>query len=106
MKGILIVEAEPSSADREAEFHEWYEKVHIPEVLGLDGVLAARRFAPVDGQGPHTAVYELEADDLSAIITDLFTAVGDGRIQMSDAMQMQPPPVMRLLELRVEQEAS
>jgi len=29
---------------REDEFNEWYDNVHIPEALAVDGFVAAHRF--------------------------------------------------------------
>jgi hypothetical protein len=74
-KGILVVQTE-AVAGRDAEFNDWYETVHIPEVLEESGFKSARRFevvrhdkngAPV-GDGDwwtYMAVYEVEADDLA-----------------------------------------
>ncbi len=64
MKGIRYVEARPSSPEREVDYHRWYNEGHMAEVLGVPGVVAARRYASVrqDG-GPFVAIYELEADD-------------------------------------------
>lgn len=99
MRGILLVESHPVAPERADEFNRWYEEVHLAEVVALDGVLSARRFAPLTGDGPYVAVYEIEADDLGSVMTELFAAARDGRLAMSDSMQMDPPPVFRLLEL-------
>lgn len=98
-KGILYVESEPASSERADEYHEWYSRTHIPEVCGIDGFVSARRFAPVDGDGPFVAIYEIEADDLQAAVAALSQAAQGGDINMSDAMRMDPPPSVRLLEL-------
>ncbi len=42
------------------EFNEWYEKVHVPEVLACPGFLSARRGRSNDGRQRFLAVYELE----------------------------------------------
>ena len=67
-KGILLVESRPSAPERDAEFNEWYESVHMPEVLALDGFVSARRFRPVRPGEPYVAVYEIDADDDLAIV--------------------------------------
>jgi hypothetical protein len=99
MRGILHVESRPSAPDRVDEYNRWYEEVHIPEVVALDGFVAARRFAPVQDDGPYVAQYEIEADDLEAVMQSLYAAAGDGRLHMSDVLQMDPLPVFRLLRL-------
>jgi hypothetical protein len=100
-KGILIVESRPASAERAAEYNSWYTETHIPDVLRVDGFVSARRFAAVgDGgeDGPFVAIYEIEADDLQAAFAALGEAAARGEMQMSDAMRMDPPPTIRLLE--------
>ncbi len=95
-KGIMLVESVPSSPDREDEYNTWYDEVHIPQLLTLDGIVAARRLRPVDGNGPYVAIYELEGDDLQAILDNMIANAG--QLHMSDALQLNPAPVPRLLE--------
>ena len=99
-KGIMLVESVPSSPDREDEYNTWYDDVHIPELLALDGIVGARRLRPVDGQGPYVAIYELEGDDLQAILDNMIANAG--QLHMSDALQLNPAPVPRLLETTIE----
>ncbi|AZG45808.1 DUF4286 family protein [Gordonia insulae] len=98
-RGMLIVESRPSSEDRRDEFDEWYVEVHMPEVLALDGFVSARRFRPLDGDGPYVSVYDMEGDDIGAIAKSMFAHARNGGFQMSDAMQFDPPPAMRVMEL-------
>jgi hypothetical protein len=98
-KGILYIESRPTSPERLGEYHTWYNETHLREVVGLDGFVSARRFSPVDDDGPFVAIYEIEADDLQAVFASLGEAAMRGDLQMSGAMQMDPPPMVRLLEL-------
>ncbi len=95
-KGIMLVESVPSSPDREDEYNTWYDEIHIPQLLTFDGIVAARRLRPVDGNGPYVAIYELEGDDLQAILDNMIANAG--QLHMSDALQLNPAPVPRLLE--------
>src|ERR1700730_15035718 len=99
-KGIIHVETRPSAPDREQEYNTWYDEVHIPELLALDGFVSARRLRPDDGEGPYLALYEIEGDDLQAILNNM--ASNAGQLHMSDALQLDPRPVMRLLEVTSE----
>jgi hypothetical protein len=99
-KGIMLVESWPSSPDREDEYNTWYDEIHIPELLALDGIVSARRLRPVDGKGPYVAIYELEGDDLQAILDNMI--VNAGQLHMSDALQLDPAPIPRLLETTTE----
>ena len=49
--------------EREAEFNEWYNHTHIPDVMKFTGVVSARRyraFMPED-QFQYIAIYEFES---------------------------------------------
>lgn len=99
-KGIILVESRPSSPEREAEYNTWYDEVHLGELLALDGIVSARRLRPVDGDGPYVAIYEIEGDDLRAILDNM---IANGpRLHMSDALQLDPAPIPRLLETTIE----
>ena len=95
-KGIMYVESRPSSPEREQEYNTWYDEVHIPELLTLDGIVAARRLRPLDGKGPYVAIYELEGESLQGIMDNMIANAG--KLNMSDALQLDPAPVPRLLE--------
>jgi hypothetical protein len=99
-KGIMLVESWPSSPDREDEYNAWYDEIHLPQLLTLDGIVSARRLRPVDGKGPYVAIYELEGDDLQAILDNMIANAG--QLHMSDALQLDPAPIPRLLETTIE----
>ena len=98
MKTILHVETRPSSPDRADEYNKWYDEVHIPQVLALDGFVSARRWGPIDGDGPYITQYELSGDPNAAIQT-VVAAGASGQLTMSDSMQLDPRPEMRILRL-------
>lgn len=94
-KGIIYVETYPSSPDREQEYNTWYDEVHLPELVAIDGIVSARRLRPVNGEGPYAALYEIEGDDLQAVLQGMSAA----KLTMSSALQLDPPPIPRLLEV-------
>jgi hypothetical protein len=78
MKHLVIVLTEPT-ADREAEYHDYYENRHLDEVLATTGWISAQRFKLADQQGmacplPYLAVYEVEADDPRSVLAGLNAA--------------------------------
>ena len=85
-KGIILVETRPSSPDRDQEYNTWYDEVHLRELVALDGFVSARRLRPVDGDGPYVALYEIEGDDLQAVLENL--NANAGQLHMSDALQL------------------
>ena len=89
-------------AGREDEYNEWYDGIHVSEVLQVDGFVACQRFvadASDDPPAKYLAVYELatedpvaawktlqrttpkmnmsDALDLSSVVAWIFTAHGD-----------------------------
>ena len=47
-KGFLLVTMQPPPAFEE-EFNAWYDNEHIPERLGVPGILTARRYVSAGG---------------------------------------------------------
>jgi hypothetical protein len=95
-RGIVYVESMPVAPDREAEYHKWYNDIHLPEIVAVDGFVSARRFAPVDGNGPFVAIYELDTDDLKAAQKRMFALGPSGQMSSLDEVRLDPPPVTRL----------
>ncbi|WP_106398792.1 DUF4286 family protein [Actinocorallia populi] len=97
-KGIMVVQSSPSDPSREDEYNAWYTDTHLPEVLAVPGFVSARRYKVLGG-GPegHTylAVYELEADDLTAPVKEL-RARGTSK---NDLPPLGPPPIATIYEL-------
>jgi hypothetical protein len=79
---------------RDDEFNHWYTSVHLPDVLGVEGFVAARRFRLADvqllpGQAvPHRylAIYEIEAEDVNGPLEALKTGVATGAIPLSQTL--------------------
>ncbi|MEV5827682.1 hypothetical protein AB0L25_19135 [Spirillospora sp. NPDC052242] len=102
---ILHVESAGPSPDVAAEYDRWYDEVHIPEMLTIEGFVAARRFVPAGDGGPYIAQYEIEGDP-GAAMDRLKAAAADGTLHLSDTVRGNPPPRMLLLELVTEREAA
>jgi hypothetical protein len=62
---------------REDEFNEWYDNVHVPQVLEMPGFLSGQRFCLVDSDestGPrYLVIYEIESDDIEATLETIKT---------------------------------
>lgn len=85
---VLMVMSNPVEG-REDEYNEWYDNVHLGEVLQVPGFVAARRYAAagsVRGESPYRylSIYEIEADDLEAATAALQAGVRG--MHMSDAI--------------------
>lgn len=83
-------------AGKEAEFNEWYDTHHIPDVVNVPGFVSGQRFRLADsqfgGEGSkiykYLALYEIETDDIAATIKELRARGGTADIVPSDAIDM------------------
>ena len=52
--------------EHEAEFNEWYNTEHIPQLAAVPGVIMARRFHATAANRKYVALYHLESPDVQA----------------------------------------
>jgi hypothetical protein len=91
--GILVVESAPASAEDAPAFHRWYDEVHIPEMLALDGFTSARRYTADDGE-TYVAVYEI-AGDLETAKASLAAAQQSRTMSMPTGFTLAGRPTVR-----------
>jgi len=53
---LVLTDVDPAW---ESEFNQWYDEEHVPDLLGVPGVLAARRYRAIEGEPRYMAVYDL-----------------------------------------------
>jgi hypothetical protein len=76
---------------REDDFNDWYQNVHLPEIVSYKGVTSAQRFksaVPMQAQGinyNYLAIYDLDTDDLGGILQKMGADSQAGVNTMSDA---------------------
>ena len=74
-KALLLVMTNAKDAEQEADFNEWYDNVHLADVLQTPGITKAARYElagrPKEGRGKYLALYEIEADDPRSIMDKL-----------------------------------
>jgi hypothetical protein len=94
-KYTFVVLSNPTTPGQEAEYNEWYNKIHIPDVLNVPGFVAAQRFTLAEaqlGDGPrahrYLALYEIETDDAKATLKELQKRIGTADMVMSDGIDM------------------
>jgi hypothetical protein len=70
------------------EFDEWYDKIHIPEVLAVAGFVDANRFKfrAGDDRWKHLAIYEIEAESADKALATLNETALSGKMQMTDTL--------------------
>ncbi len=78
---LLTVESNCCDPSREKEFNDWYNKIHLPDILETPGFVRAVRYEntnPAEGQGKFIAMYEIETDDLASTLAQ-FDKIVNGR---------------------------
>jgi len=98
--GLMLVLSNPTAGDDD-EFNEWYDSTHVPEVLSVPGVVAAKRYdlapietpevegmeAPAPPAHRYLAVYELDRDG-NEVMGDLVGRILSGEMTMSETLDM------------------
>ncbi|MEO3760170.1 hypothetical protein ABGB19_18050 [Mycobacterium sp. B14F4] len=95
---IQVVYSNPAEGKTDSEFNEWYDHVHIPELLAMPGMLSAARYDLHDAQIYHVpggvvpehrylCIYEMEGD-VDAIMEKIVAGVAEGQINMADCLDL------------------
>jgi hypothetical protein len=76
---------------REQEYNHWYDTVHLPQLVAHSAIKQAQRFElrqKIAGEKeyPYLAVYDIETDDIGAVLAELGSASAAGRMSVSDAL--------------------
>lgn len=95
---VLVVYSNPVDG-REDEYNDWYNRIHLPDVLKVPGFVSAQRFeisgsAGFGNGGPgntgwrYLAIYEFATDDPAAAFAALMERAGGPDMVLSEAMDM------------------
>lgn len=60
MKLIMEVRVD-MDPEKENEFNDWYNNVHIPGIVNCPGFISGRRYRSVRGEPRYMALYEIES---------------------------------------------
>jgi len=104
-KGVLIFGTRPAPG-RDREFNEWYDATHVRQMCEIPGIVSGRRYALCDtqmmppdaAQHDYIAIYEFETDGVQALVDELGARVANGTIELSDAVQLDPLPMVTVFE--------
>ncbi len=64
---LWVVRPGDISPEKEAEYNEWYNTVHIPDFLRVPGVLSATRYECIRGRKTnpkYLTIYEIESEEM------------------------------------------
>ncbi len=88
---VLVVHSNAVEG-REDEYNDWYSNRHLDDLRALSGVTSARRLKLANRQMrtqsafKYLAMYEIEADDVDAVIDELYSRIGTERMPRSEAL--------------------
>ena len=87
-KHMLVVFTNAADG-KDDEFNRWYDEVHLGDVLKVEGFVAAQRFKlsemdGADSKHRYLALYEIETDDVAAVMERLTKSSGE--MVLSEAM--------------------
>ena len=71
---VLVVGLNCPDSSKEGEFNDWYNHIHLPDVLETQGFVRATRWEHTDpkkGDAKFLALYNIEADDIQATMKAL-----------------------------------
>jgi hypothetical protein len=86
----LVVLTSPLEG-REAEYHDWYQNTHLHQVVALDGFTSAQRYKLTAALAEHEtfpflAIYEVETDDIEAVLAEMKSRAGTELLTISDTL--------------------
>ncbi len=89
----LVVLSNPVEG-REAEYQDWYQNVHLGQVVAFKGFKSARRFRLaknlVEREAlPYLAIYEIETDDLEGVMEEVQKHAGTDRLLVSETLDVE-----------------
>ncbi len=67
--GVRLVLTNCTDPSREGEFNRWYDRVHLPDILGAGVATEGLRYQNADsqpGEAAYLAIYEIEREDLDS----------------------------------------
>jgi hypothetical protein len=88
--GILMTFSDPMKG-KEAEYDDWYQHVHLPQVCGIPGIRSAQRFRLVETgdtepTGPrNVAIYQLDGDP-QLVFGEMVAQARSGALERSTAI--------------------
>jgi len=108
-KWLIVVQADCADPSRESEFHEWYDKVHVPDILTVPGVVRVARYENViamEDQPKFLTALEVEAEDIWQVTAGLQANKAEAEQQgrVSELLKMVSGAVYRRIAGPVESE--
>jgi hypothetical protein len=80
----------------DAQFNDWYDQQHLPDVLRVPGFISAQRFVLVDASvglrwklPRYLVLFKFKSGDLEATNEEIRARIKDGRTRMNSAFDIE-----------------
>jgi hypothetical protein len=109
---LLFAFSDCKDPAREEEFNDWYDNVHLPDMLEVEGLVKATRWMTAENaegqQRRYLALYEVETDNIEELNERIkekgMWTVKAGRF--SDLPEFDPPNIPRVYKQIMEEKQS
>src|SRR4051812_44852773 len=106
MRIVITVTSNPASADVEDQYNDWYDNVHLGELLSVPGTVSAHRFRrsslqmtpQPDGAHSYITIVERDVEDVEAAIADMKARTSKGFGTGPQLMDHSAPPQVTIWE--------
>jgi hypothetical protein len=98
---IFVVKTSPADLGSEHAFHDWYDNVHIPQVMEVPGFRGATRYRliqPESSLPTYLTVYQLDTPEPAAAVAEMRRRVASGQIPTADVIAEEPRPESALYQ--------
>ena len=80
-------------AGQDQEYNDWYNNVHLPDVVAIPGFVSAQRFVlktatAGDLKNKYLAIYDMETDDPEALMAEVGRRAGTEQMILSQALDL------------------
>ena len=89
-KYSMVVQSQ-AVAGRDDDYNEWYDNQHFGDICALPGVTGGRRLEhAMTAMGEpglkYLAIYDIETDDIGAVMAEMGRRGAEGQMPISDAL--------------------
>jgi hypothetical protein len=98
---IFVVKTSPADVGSEDAFHDWYDNVHIPQIMEVPGFHDATRYRLVQPESSlpaYLTVYQLDTPEPAAAVAEMRRRAASGQITKTDLVAAEPRPESALYE--------
>ena len=106
----LFVFSDCKDPAREEEFNDWYDNVHLPDMLQVEGLVKATRWMTAENaerqQRRYLAIYEVETEESIDTLNEKIKARGMWTMKagrFSDLPVFDPPNIPRVYKQIMEE---